>query len=65
MSGFSFQPLLPASADLLAGGASTAGYIKVWTGASFEKKPVKVYNGATWDVKPVKYYNGSIWVQTT
>jgi len=61
---FDFQPLLPASADLLAGAPpSTNGYIKVWLGSSWELKPVKYWTGAAWVQKPIKYYNGASWVQ--
>ena len=45
-------------------GGGTTGQIKVWTGASFEAKPVKVWNGSTWVTKPLKTWNGSSWVAT-
>jgi hypothetical protein len=59
-----YQPLLPAAADLLAGGGGTTGQIKVWTGAAWEAKPMKVWNGASWVTKPVKYWDGTQWVVT-
>lgn len=65
---WSFTPLLPASAQLLSGGApppSNAGYIKVWNGSTWEYKPMKVWNGSAWEIKPVKYYNGASWVITS
>lgn len=42
----------------------TYGYIKVWDGAAFVKKPVKVWSGTAWVIKPVKFWNGTTW-QTT
>lgn len=44
---------------------STAGYVKVYDGSAFNKKPVKVWNGSSWVIKPVKYWNGSSWVETS
>ena len=44
------------------GGSSTAGYIKVWTGSSWEYKPKKVYAGGAWTTKPTKVYSGGSWV---
>jgi len=60
---WTFQPLLPASADLLAAAGST-GQIKVWNGSQWIAKPVKYWNGSAWTVKPVKYWNGSQWTIT-
>lgn len=54
---FLYGPLLPASAQLLG----AAGYIKVWTGASWELKPVKVWTGASWVIKPMKFWDGAVW----
>lgn len=42
----------------------TAGYIDVWMGSSWEKKPAKYWNGSSWEIKPVKHWNGSSWVTT-
>ena len=56
-----YQPLLPAAADLQAGGT---GQIKVWDGAAWTPKPIKVWDGSTWVIKPLKYYNGTQWVLT-
>lgn len=61
MSSWLYQPLLPASAEIQSTPA-TAGYIKVWTGAAWELKPVKVWNGSSWVIKPVNVWNGSSWV---
>lgn len=54
-----FQPLLPASADLLATPATFPGYVKVYMGASegWVYKPAKVWNGSQWVIKPVKWYD--------
>lgn len=46
-------------------GVSTAGYIQVYNGSSFVKKPVKVWDGASWNIKPVKFWNGSSWTETS
>ena len=54
-----FQPLTPASADLLSG--DTTGYIRVWMGSSWDLKPVYWYNGSSWELKPLKYWDGSDW----
>jgi hypothetical protein len=58
-----FQPI-PAAAQLLSGGVSTAGYIKYWDGSQWTKKPVKYWDGSQWTIKPVKYWNGSQWTTT-
>lgn len=50
--------------DEFFGGPSTAGYISVWDGAAWVKKPVKYWNGSTWTIKPIKYWNGSVFVST-
>lgn len=55
-----YQPLLPASAEIQAAGAT--GYIKYWNGSSWVLKPVKYWNGSSWVIKPLKYWNGSSWV---
>lgn len=47
---------------ILAGGVSTAGYVKYWDGAAWTLKPVKYWNGSTWVQKPVKFWNGTSWV---
>jgi len=61
-----FQPLLPAATELNLGGTiDYSGNVKVWTGASWEYKPVKYWNGSTWSTKPVKYWNGSTWILST
>jgi hypothetical protein len=61
-----FQPLLPAAAELESGGSGdpTAGYVKVWNGTAWVKKPVKVWNGTSWVIKPAKFWNGSTWMTT-
>jgi hypothetical protein len=64
MSGWIYQPLVPAAADLLSGGVVVTGQIKVWTGAAWEAKPMKVWDGASWVTKPVKFWNGSAWITT-
>lgn len=60
---WAFQPLTPAAAALLQA-AGTTGYIKVWDGTQWVKKPVKVWDGSQWVVKPLKFWNGATW-QTT
>lgn len=45
-------------------GPSTTGYISVWDGAAWVKKPVKYWDGAAWVTKPIKYWNGSVFVST-
>ena len=42
-------------------GPSDAGYIEVWNGSAWVRKPVKVWTGSAWVTKPVKYWNGSTW----
>lgn len=42
----------------------TQGYIKVWNGTAWVKKPIKVWNGTAWVAKPVKRWNGVAWVAT-
>lgn len=44
--------------------ASTAGYIKVWNGTSWESKPVKVWSGSAWEIKPLKWWTGTAWQLT-
>ncbi len=62
---FLFQPLLPGSAQLLAGPPpATTGYIKVYLSGTWEQKPVKYWDGSQWTIKPVKHWNGSQWVAT-
>lgn len=63
MSGWVYQPIVPAAAQLQSAVATT-GQIKVWDGSQWVAKPVKVWTGASWEVKPVKYYNGATWVTT-
>ena len=51
--------------DIDFGGiAPSGGEIKVWTGASWELKPVKVYNGSIWETKPLKRWTGATWIET-
>ena len=45
--------------------SGSEGYIKVWDGASWVKKPVKDWTGSAWVTKPLKFWNGSTWVTTT
>jgi hypothetical protein len=59
MSSWAFQPLLPATAQLSGG---RTGYIKVWDGNGWVKKPVKYWTGSEWVQKPLKYWTGSEWV---
>jgi hypothetical protein len=59
-----YQPVLPATAQLQAGGGGNTGQIKVWDGASWVAKPMKVWTGASWEIKPVKFYDGATWVTT-
>ena len=50
---------------LFGGGLSTVGYVKVWDGSAYVKKPAKVWDGSAWVIKPAKYWNGSAWVTTS
>lgn len=60
-----YTPLLPGSADLLAGTAPLyPGYVKFWNGAQWLIKPVKVWDGSQWAIKPAKVWNGSQWAIT-
>ena len=38
--------------ELLPDVGGTTGQIKVWTGSSWESKPVKYWNGSSWVVTP-------------
>ena len=49
---WTYQPLLPATAELQSTPVGTTGQIKVW-------------NGSQWVTKPIKFYNGTTWVTTT
>ena len=42
--------------------ATVGGWIKVWTGSAWVKKPAKVWTGVAWVAKPNKKWNGSAWV---
>lgn len=66
MSNWAFQPALPASAQLLSGGAppSPTGYVKFWDGSAWVKKPVKVWTGTEWVIKPAKHWTGTAWTET-
>lgn len=57
MSGWVYQPLVPAAADI----QTPAGYIKVWNGSQWIAKPMKVWDGSQWIQKPVKFWDGSQW----
>jgi hypothetical protein len=60
MSSWTFQPLVPASAQLQTAG----GQIKVWTGSAWVPKPIKRWSGTEWVIVPLKFYNGSTFVLT-
>jgi hypothetical protein len=62
---WSFQPVLPAAAEILATPPVAGGYFKVWTGAEWVAKPAKVWNGSVWEFKPVKFWDGASWVTAT
>jgi hypothetical protein len=63
---WAFQPILPAAAELLATEPpAITGYIKVWTGSEWTKKPVKVWNGTDWVIKPLKRWTGTTWAETS
>lgn len=38
------------------------GYIDVFVGASWQRKPIKVWNGSSWQVGPIKRWDGLTWV---
>ena len=40
------------------------GYVPVWLGASFVRKPVKTWTGAAWGIKPAKRRTATDWVTT-
>lgn len=40
------------------------GFMKVWTGASWEEAPAKVWVGSSWSEGTVKVWNGSAWVES-
>ena len=46
---------------LSAPAVGDAGYVEVWNGSAWVRKPMKVWNGSTWDIKPVKFWNGLNW----
>jgi len=50
-----------ASAISISPAVGTAGYIKVWTGSTWDLKPVKYWTGSSWVQKPVKYWDGASW----
>lgn len=58
---WAFQPLLPAAADLES---IPPGYIKLWSGTEWVKKPVKYWTGTEWIQKPLKYWTGTEWKLT-
>lgn len=64
MSNWVFQPILPATQLLAGAPPAELGYVKVWTGSAWVKKPVKVWNGTSWVIKPMKRWTGSAWVET-
>lgn len=48
--------------EIVVGGDE--GYVPVWSGTAFVRKPVKVWNGAAWVIKPANYWSGTAWVTT-
>lgn len=40
---------------------STAGWVEVWNGTTWVRKPVLYWNGSTWSSKPVYRWTGSTW----
>lgn len=44
-------------------GPITAGFISVWAGSAWLKKPIKVWTGSAWVAKPLKSWSGSAWVK--
>jgi len=56
-----YGPLLPGGQAL---SGSSVGYVKVWTGSEWEKKPLKIWTGSEWAIKPVKYRTNDAWVTT-
>lgn len=43
---------------------SDAGYVPVWTGAAYVRKPAKTWTGAAWVIKPAKDWTGAAWSPT-
>ena len=48
-------------AEFFGAEVSDAGYVEVWLGTSWVRKPLKVWNGSAWVIKPLKYWNGTTW----
>jgi hypothetical protein len=69
---YSFEAAVTSSQDggsiLVAlsksAGGGDEGYISVWTGSAWVRKPVKVWTGSAWVIKPMKRWTGSAWVPT-
>ena len=49
---------------LLSSAPSDLGYVPVWLGATYVRKPVKVWLGAAWVIKPAKDWTGATWSPT-
>ena len=43
---------------------SDAGYVPVWTGAAYVRKPTKAWTGSAWVIKPAKDWTGAAWTTT-
>lgn len=51
-------------AEFFGASVSDAGYVPVWLGAAFVRKPVKTWTGAAWVIKPAKRWAGAAWSTT-
>ena len=47
--------------EFFGAAVSDAGYVAVWSGSAWVRKPLKVWNGSAWVIKPLKYWNGTVW----
>lgn len=50
--------------EFFGAAVSDAGYLPVWTGAAYARKPAKVWTGAAWVIKPAKRWTSSLWSTT-
>ena len=51
-------------AEFFGASTSDAGYVPVWTGAAYVRKPVKTWTGAAWAIKPAKRRTATDWSTT-
>lgn len=51
-------------AEFFGAAVSDAGYVPVWMGAAYARKPAKAWTGAAWVIKPAKNWTGATWSTT-